>query len=55
MLLFLAIVLGHPVFDEHFVFSAVLVIAVAAFASSAVLFLARNGWRVPIIRVTITR
>ncbi|GAC1508987.1 MAG: hypothetical protein NVS2B16_06700 [Chloroflexota bacterium] len=53
MFLVLALILGRPDFNQ-FVGPALLVLVLATVLSSAVLFVARNGWHVPHVRISVS-
>lgn len=54
MFLVLAVIIGHPTFGQ-FVGPAVAVLALAIALSSSLLYLARNDWHVPRVRVSVSR
>ncbi len=52
--LVLALIIGHPTFAQ-FIGPAAIVLVLAAVLSSALLYLARNDWHVPQVRVSVSR
>jgi hypothetical protein len=50
----MALVIGHPTFDQ-FIVPAVLVLVLAAVLSRGVRYLGRNDWHAPVLQISIGR